>query len=112
VGGFYDAGYYFKGQDTVTVIKDTKNWWAQAEGMNSLLMMAELFPNDPLDYKSLFLKEWDYINTNLIDHVYGDWYPNGIDKEPEEKLGMKSQIWKCNYHNSRAMMNCLKRLGH
>lgn len=112
VGGFYDAGYYFKGQDTVTVIKDTKNWWAQAEGMNALLMMAELFPNDRQDYKSLFLKEWDYINTYLIDHVYGDWYPNGIDKEPEEKLGMKSQVWKCNYHNSRAMMNCLKRLSH
>ena len=36
VGGFYDAGYYFKNQDTVTIIRDTKNWWAQAEGMNSL----------------------------------------------------------------------------
>ena len=34
VGGFYEAGYYFKGQDTVTIIKDTKNWWAQAEGLN------------------------------------------------------------------------------
>lgn len=110
-GGFYEAGYYFKGQDTVTIIKDTKNWWAQAEGMNSLLMMAELFPNDAHDYKLLFQTEWDYINTYMIDHVHGDWYPNGIDKEPEEKLAMKSQIWKCNYHNSRALMNCMKRLA-
>ena len=111
VGGFYEAGYYFKGQDTVTIIKDTKNWWAQAEGMNSLLMMAELFPNDAHNYKSLFHTEWDYINTYLIDHVHGDWYPNGIDKEPEEKLAMKAQIWKCNYHNARSLMNCLKRLA-
>jgi len=111
VGGFYEAGYYFKGQDSVTIIKDTKNWWAQAEGMNSLLMMAKLFPNDPRDYQSLFETEWKYINTYLIDHKYGDWYPNGIDKEPEEKLAMKSQIWKCNYHNSRSMMNCMKRLA-
>ena len=110
VGGFYEAGYYFKGQDTVTIIKDTKNWWAQAEGLNSLLMMAELFPNDPHNYKALFLKEWEYIDKYLIDHENGDWYPNGIDKEPQEKLAMKSQIWKCNYHTSRSLMNCIKRL--
>jgi mannobiose 2-epimerase len=110
VGGFYEAGYYFKGQDTVTIIKDTKNWWAQAEGLNSLLLMSELFPDDPNNYKSLFLKEWEYIDKYLIDHEHGDWYPNGIDKEPDEKLAMKSQIWKGNYHTSRSLMNCMKRL--
>lgn len=112
VGGFYEAGYYFKGHDTVTIIKDTKNWWAQAEGMNSLLMMAELFPKDPHNYQALFLKQWEYINNYLIDHKYGDWYPNGIDKEPEEKMARKAHIWKGNYHTSRSMMNCLKRLAH
>ena len=110
VGGFYEAGYYFKGQDTVTIIKDTKNWWAQAEGLNSLLLMSELFPDDPHNYKSLFLKQWEYINTYLIDHEHGDWYSNGIDKEPGEKLAMKSHIWKGNYHTSRSLMNCMKRL--
>ena len=112
VGGFYEAGYYFKGQDTVTIIKDTKNWWAQAEGLNSLLLMAEFFPDDPHNYKSLFLKEWEYIDTYLIDHEYGDWYSNGIDKEPGERLAMKSHIWKGNYHTSRSLMNCMKRLDH
>jgi len=110
VGGIYDAGYYFKGQEKITILRDTKNWWAQAEGLNSLLMMSELFPNDPHNYKSLFLKEWKYISTYLIDHEHGDWYPNGIDKEPGEKLAMKAQIWKGNYHTSRSLMNCLKRL--
>ena len=110
VGGFYDAGYYFKDQDTVTIIKDTKNWWAQAEGLNSLLMMSELFPDDPHQYKSLFLKEWEYINTYLIDHEHGDWFSGGTDKEQDAKLAMKAQIWKCNYHTSRSLMNCIKRL--
>lgn len=110
VGGFYDAGYYFKDQDTATIIKDTKNWWAQAEGLNSLLMMSELFPDDPHQYKSLFLKEWEYINTYLIDHEHGDWFSGGTDKEPEAKLDMKAQIWKGNYHTSRSLINCIKRL--
>lgn len=110
LGGFYEAGYHMRGQDTVTIIKDTKNWWAQAEGLNSLLMMSHLFPEDPRDYCSLFLKQWEYIDKYLIDHEHGDWYPNGIDKEPDAKLAMKAQIWKGNYHTSRALMNCLKRL--
>ena len=110
VGGFYEAGYYFKNQDTVTIIKNTKNWWAQAEGLNSLLLMSELFPDDPHNYKLLFLKEWEYIKTYLIDHEHGGWYPNGTDNEPEAKLAMKSQIWKGNYHTSRALMNCMKLL--
>lgn len=111
VGGFYDGGYYFKGQDSVTIIKETKNWWAQAEGLNSLLLMARLFPDDPHNYKSLFLKEWEYIDKYLIDHEHGDWFPNGIDKEPQEKLAMKAQIWKGNYHTSRSLMNCMKQLN-
>jgi len=110
VGGFYEAGYYFRNQEKVTIINDTKNWWAQAEGLNSLLMMADLFPADPHNYKLLFLMQWDYIKTYLIDHEHGDWYAGGIDKEPGQKLAMKAQIWKCNYHNSRSLMNCLKRL--
>ena len=44
VGGFYDEGYYFKDKEGITITHDTKNWWAQAEGLNTLLMMADLFP--------------------------------------------------------------------
>ncbi len=111
VGGFYEAGYYFRGQDTVTIIKDTKNWWAQAEGLNSLLLMSGLFPDDPLNYKSLFLKELDYIQNYLIDHDHGGWYEEGTDKKPEARQAMKAQIWKGNYHTSRSLMNCMKQLN-
>src|SRR5690606_19939597 len=43
-GGFYDEGYIFK--TGYRVIRDSKNWWAQAEGLNSLLLMADTFPED------------------------------------------------------------------
>ena len=73
-------------------------------------MMADYFPNDQHNYKSLFLKEWEYIDKYLIDHEHGDWFPGGTDKEPEAKHAMKAQIWKGNYHNSRALMNCIRQL--
>jgi mannobiose 2-epimerase len=40
----------FKGQDTITILYDSKNWWAQAEGMNTLLLLADHFPDDPMQY--------------------------------------------------------------
>jgi len=110
LGGFYDEGYYFKGRDTISILLDSKNWWAQAEGMNTLLMMADYFPDDPMHYYERFKQEWKYIQTYIIDHVYGDWYEEGLDKEPQRKTALKGHIWKATYHQFRALTNCINRL--
>jgi mannobiose 2-epimerase len=109
-GGFYDEGYYFRNKPGITITYDTKNWWAQAEGLNTLLMMADTYPNDPLHYEERFFKQWSYIDHFLIDHEYGGWYPGGLDKEPDKRKELKGQIWKACYHESRAMMNVVRRL--
>lgn len=109
-GGFYDEGYYFRDKPGITIIKDTKNWWAQAEGLNTLLMMADLFPNDERKYFEKFTMLWRYVDNNLIDHENGEWYQGGLDKEPEQKKALKGHIWKASYHQYRALSNCVKRL--
>jgi cellobiose epimerase len=109
VGGFYDEGYYFKNKP-ITIIKDGKNWWAQAEGLNTLLLMSYYFPTDQRQYYSKFKQLWKYINTYLIDHEHGDWYQGGIDKQPEYKTALKGQIWKATYHSFMALMNCIQML--
>jgi mannobiose 2-epimerase len=110
VGGFYDEGYYFKDKPGMTIIEDTKNWWAQAEGMNTFLIMDKYFPNDPQHYFDKFKQLWKYTQTYLIDSVHGDWYAQGIDKQPQYKTMLKGQIWKGTYHNFRAFMNCIQSL--
>lgn len=111
VGGFYDEGYYFKDTTGITITADTKNWWAQAEGLNSLLMMAGKYPDDPLHYEDKFIQQWSYVQTYLIDHEHGDWYQAGLDKQPGQKTALKGQIWKGTYHNFRALINCLNQLN-
>jgi len=111
VGGFYDEGYYFKGKPGVTIIRDTKNWWAQAEGLNSLLLMADLYPNDEMKYFSKFEALWKYCDTYLIDHENGDFYAGGLDKEPQMKTALKGHIWKAAYHQYRSLENCINRLS-
>jgi len=110
VGGFFDTGYYFPGDDELTIIRDTKNWWAQAEGLNTLLIMADMYPDDPHDYWDKFEQQWEYINEYLIDHEHGGWYDAGLDKQPDSIHSRKSHIWKGNYHTLRAMMRVLERL--
>jgi mannobiose 2-epimerase len=111
-GGFYDEAYYFRNIDTITIIKDSKNWWAQAEGLNALLLMADLYPDDKMKYYEKFKLMWNYIQTYLIDHEYGDWYEEGLDTRPERKTSLKGHIWKGTYHHLRSMSNCMQRLRH
>jgi mannobiose 2-epimerase len=109
-GGFWEAGYYFKGDEKLTIIQHTKNWWAQAEALNVLLIMSKIFPDEKI-YQEYFVKQWNYIKTYLLDYENGDWYEGGIDKEPHFKDGPKGHIWKAAYHTGRALMNCIQVLS-
>ncbi len=110
-GGFYDEGYYFKNKMDIKIIADSKNWWAQAEGLNTLLLMADQYPGDTQQYYEKFKMQWKYIKKYLIDHEHGGWYPGGLDKEPQQKIALKGHVWKATYHNLRSLMNCIQRLN-
>jgi mannobiose 2-epimerase len=73
--------------------------------------MSGLFPNDKLNYYDKFCVEWNYIKTYLLDQKYGGWYQYGIDKTPDSQFFPKASIWKCNYHTSRGLINCIRMLG-
>lgn len=104
-GGFYDRGYYFQGDQQLTVTDSSKVWWSQAEALHSLLIMARYFPDDPNhDYFQLFAKQWEYIKKYLLDHEHGGWYEAGLDEDPQMKEAPKATIWKGNYHTVRALL--------
>ena len=110
VGGFFDAGEYDDDGATVAITQDGKNWWTQAEGLNSLLLFGDLYPDDSLAYHERFLLLWSYIETQLIDHERGGWYVAGTDTDPDAAERAKAGIWKGAYHDGRAMMNVIRNL--
>lgn len=105
-GGFFGEGYYMPGEDSVTILEKKAQWWVQAEGLNALLLMSEIFPQEK-KYREGFLKTWKYIDTYLIDKDNGGWYIEGLNYSPHARKSDKATIWKVNYHNSRALMNCI-----
>ena len=78
--------------------------------MNTLLLMADRFPDDPLRYEERFLELWRYVDAHLIDHDHGGWYEGGLDRAPANHLRAKAHIWKAAYHDGRALMNVIRRL--
>lgn len=106
-GGIFDAGYYFPGKDKINIVRNTKEWWSQAEALNSCLLFSELFPDDELNYYNYFIQQWNYIKKYLIDNENGGWFIGGIDIVPNNKNLPKGTIWKGNYHTSRALINCI-----
>ena len=109
-GGIYDGSYWFKDSTRPTVVLKTKEWWSQIEGLNSFLMISQLYPHDPNNYFQKFCEQWNFIENYVIDHKNGGWYWGGIDEAPNVKLGPKASIWKCNYHTTRGLENCVRRL--
>ncbi len=110
-GGFVDAGYYFDPDGPPEIVRDSKAWWAQAEALNTMLMMEDLYPDDPRNYGEHFEAMWSYIQDYLIDHEHGGWYVDGLDTEPEARREPKAGIWKGAYHDARALMNVVRALS-
>jgi cellobiose epimerase len=102
-GGLFDAGFFFRGQDSMTVLRRTKAWWAQAEALHTLAIMARLYPEDPR-YRDKLHQQWQHIRTYLIDPEHGGWYPNSLDTDPNSRMSRKAQVWKGNYHTVRSLM--------
>ena len=109
-GGIYDGGYYAAGENQPSIVRNTKEWWCQVEALNSFLLMSDLFPRDERDYFGKFCLQWEYCKNYVIDHEHGGWYWGGIDIVPQNKYVPKVSIWKCNYHTSRGLINCMNRL--
>ncbi|MDF1575405.1 MAG: sulfatase-like hydrolase/transferase [Bacteroidales bacterium] len=107
-GGFFDAGRELDGK--ITIINRNKSWWGLVEGMNALLLMHRLYPDDPADYGQKFLKSWEHIDAWLIDKEHGGWYNAALDTSPESAMQGKSHIWKTTYHNTRGMLSCIHML--
>lgn len=106
-GGFYDKGDVFNGKPYDT----TKVWWAQAEGMNALLLMHLKYGRETDRYWEAFRLQWDFIDRHLIDPVHGGWYWDTDAAGTKVGVDSKATPWKANYHTGRAMLNVARMLG-
>ena len=102
-GGLYYAGTYSDG--SITITENQLTWWTQAEGLGALCMMRMLVPGDPF-YSDTMSLTWHFIENQIIDQSENGWVRKAGDWS-----ATKAFEWHSNYHNSRALMNCLRWLS-
>lgn len=89
--------------------RDTdRHWWVQIEAVEGLANAYDMTGKE--EYRTLALKQWNYIKQYLIDNVHGEWYwridEDGFPVDSEPKMGQ----WKCPYHNGRGLMHMIKEM--
>ncbi|WP_432710785.1 AGE family epimerase/isomerase [Pedobacter sp.] len=102
------ALWYEQGLDNQRLNKE-KHWWVQAEAMVGFFNAWELTQTGCFLIASL--NAWDYVKTNLLDRQHGEWFwgfnEYGELMKGEDKVG----LWKCPYHNCRACLEIIRRIG-
>ena len=104
LGGFYREG------TTYGPTEDRKKeWWVQAEGLNALLLMHDIYGRTTDTYFKAFQRQWRFITEHQLDREFRGLYEM-VDAEGRPVAGGKGRIWKEGYHEGRAMLNVNARL--
>ena len=105
LGGFYREGTTFgKPEDK------SKDWWVEMEGLNSLLLMHEMYGRETDRYFKAFQQQWWFIENYQIDSEFHGVYQLVGPDGPATNLN-KGGIWKAAYHDGRALLNVSERLS-
>jgi mannobiose 2-epimerase len=104
-----DGGLWYEYEPAEDHLVKEKHWWVQAEAMVGFFNAWQI-SNDKR-YLDIFLKIWVFIKDKILDKQNGEWFwginKNGHIMQNEDKAG----LWKCPYHNSRACLEIMGRIG-
>ncbi|UCH14914.1 MAG: AGE family epimerase/isomerase [Bacteroidales bacterium] len=103
-----DGGIVYELNPGSNHLDHDKHWWVQAEGMVGLVNAYQI--TGKYAYLEKAIKLWNFIDSFIIDHKYGEWFwrvnRQGMPYKEDEKAG----FWKCPYHNSRTCIEIINRL--
>lgn len=102
-------GGLFNERDADGHLDDDKHWWPQAEAVVGFLNAYE-HTGDPA-FADAARATWAFIQRAVVDREGGGWFfrvrRDGRPYRDEDKVGP----WKCPYHNARACLEILDRVG-
>jgi mannobiose 2-epimerase len=86
-----------------------KEWWPQAEAVVGFYNAYEL--SGDKKYFDAADRIWSYIQKHFVDHAHGEWHNElNPDNTPDTAMP-KAGFWKCPYHNVRACLEVVGRIG-
>ena len=86
-----------------------KHWWPQAEAMIGFFTAWQISGDSQYLHQSI--NSWQFVKNTIKDTKNGEWFwgvdAYNIPMQGQDKVG----LWKCPYHNSRACIELINRIG-
>lgn len=109
-----DGSIFYDGIPGQVVTTD-KHWWPQAEAVVGFLNARALGGGEI--FTAAAERAWQFIDDHVIDRKHGEWFAE-LDRSgrprpdyPANGGSCKIGPWKCPYHNARACLEVLRRVG-
>jgi len=104
-----DGGLWYEYEQAQQKLIKEKHWWPQAEAMIGFFNAWQVSGDET--YLTHCINSWSFIKEHLLDKTKGEWYW-GIRENKSIMSGQdKAGFWKCPYHNGRACMELITRIG-
>ncbi|HZE83345.1 MAG TPA: AGE family epimerase/isomerase [Puia sp.] len=102
-----DGGLWYEQEGGGLVTE--KHSWPQAEAMVGFFNAWQVSGDNKWLVRSM--ASWDFVKNYMKDPLFGEWFW-GVRADHSPMPGQdKAGFWKCPYHNSRACMEIIKRIG-
>jgi mannobiose 2-epimerase len=86
-----------------------KHWWPQAEAVVGYLNAYQISNDEK--FLDTALNSWKFIQNYIVDKENGEWHWS-VNKDGKPSVNNeKAGFWKCPYHNGRACMEVITRVG-
>ncbi|GAB3315628.1 cellobiose 2-epimerase [Larkinella ripae] len=103
-----DGGMNYEYDPKEKHVNRERSWWVMAEAMVGFMNAYQLTKEKQFLDKSL--KTWEFVKSYMLDKKNGEWY-SGIDENHKILGNTKISMWKCPYHNGRACIEMIDRIG-
>lgn len=103
-----DGSMYYEYEPEHDHLSKDRHWWVQAEAMVGFLNAWQL--TDEKQFFDQFEKVWNFTHFHIINTEKGEWVWGLKDDYSLMPGEDKAGLWKCPYHNSRAMLEVIHRL--
>jgi cellobiose epimerase len=103
-----DGGLWYEYEPAEKQLIREKHSWPQAEALVGFYNAWQLTGDKK--YYQHCLETWAFIRQYIRDHEKGEWFWGVFDDYrvmPEDKAG----FWKCPYHNTRALLELIRRIN-
>jgi mannobiose 2-epimerase len=107
--GLDDDGSLFYESSPHGLVDTDKAWWVQAEVVVGFYNAYQF--TGQVRFAQAVYRCWSYIQTNVVDRTYGDWYKQLHRDGTPDNAHYKAGPWDCPYHHSRACFEMLARLS-